>query len=176
MGGNAETLSNLIATDANIQSGQSGGPLVDASGEVVGVDVAASASDPYGTSDTNGFAIPIDDAVAVARQIVAGQESSDIQVGGTPFLGVQLGSASQYGYGSAGVLVSGVVDGSAAEASGLASGDTITSVDGTAVSSSQELSALIAGHSVGDALRLVWVDASGTTHSATATLGSGPVG
>jgi S1-C subfamily serine protease len=178
MGGNAETLSNLIATDANIQSGQSGGPLVDASGSVVGVDVAASSGASYGVSDTNGFAIPIDDAVAVARRIVAGQGSSSVHIGGTPFLGVQLGSGSQYGYGStgSGVTVSGVVAGSAAESVGLAAGDTITAVDGTDLSSAEQLSSLIAGHAVGDQLRIAWVDPSGTGHQATAQLGAGPVG
>jgi S1-C subfamily serine protease len=178
MGGNAETLSNLIATDARIQSGQSGGPLVDASGSVVGVDVAASSGASYGVSDTNGYAIPIDDAVAVARRIVAGQESSSVHIGGTPFLGVQLGSGSRYGYGStgSGVTVSGVVAGSAAQSAGLDAGDTITVVDGTHVSSAEQLSSLIAGHAVGDQLRIVWVDSSGTGHQATAQLGAGPVG
>ena len=178
MGGNAETLSNLIGTDANIQSGQSGGPLIDSSGSVVGVDVAASASASYGTSDTNGFAIPIDDAVAVARRIVAGQESSVVHIGGTPFLGVQLGSGSQYGYRStgSGVTVTGVVAGSAAESAGLAAGDTVTAVDGTDLSSAEQLSSLIAAHAVGDQLRIEWVDSSGTANRATVQLGAGPVG
>lgn len=178
LGGNVQTLSNLIATDANIQAGQSGGPLVDSSGAVVGVDVAASATDSYGTSAANGFAIPIDDAVAVARQIIAGQESSAVQVGGTPFLGVQLGSVTQYGYGAtdSGVVVSGVVAGSAAESAGLGAGAAITAVDGTAVGSAEDLSALIARHAVGDRMDVAWVDASGTAHSATVTLGAGPVG
>ncbi len=178
MGGNAETLSNLIATDANIQSGQSGGPLVDASGSVVGVDVAASAAASYGGSDTNGFAIPIDAAVAVARSIVAGQDSGDVHVGGSPFLGVQLGSGSQYGFGAqgSGVTVTGVVAGSAAQTAGLAAGDTITAVDGTAITSAEKLSSLIAAHAVGDQLHIEWVDSSGTMNRTTVPLGAGPVG
>jgi S1-C subfamily serine protease len=178
MGGNAETLSNLIGTDADIQSGQSGGPLVDASGAVVGVDVAASSGVAYGSSDTSGYAIPIDDALAAARAIVAGQESVGVHVGGTAFLGVQLGSGWQYaaGSGASGVAVAAVVAGSAAEAAGLAAGDTITTVDGTAVSSSEELSAVIGGHDVGDRLLVTWIDAAGSAHRATVRLGAGPVG
>ncbi len=192
-GGNAETLHGLIATDADIQSGQSGGPLVDASGAVIGVDVANSRT--YGSSDTSGYAIPIDTAVAVAQAIVNGQESGSIQVGGTPFLGVQLGSAASSGQRGAlgmalpgaweqgtgagdayGASITGVVPGSAAQAVGLAAGDTIVQVEGTAINSAEALSALIGQRDVGDQVRITWVDASGTTRSATATLGSGPVG
>ena len=192
-GGNAETLHGLIATDADIQSGQSGGPLVDASGAVIGVDVANSRT--YGSSDTSGYAIPIDTAVAVAQAIVSGQESGSIQVGGTPFLGVQLGSAASSGQRDAlgmvlpgagelgtgagdgfGASVGGVVPGSAAQAVGLAAGDTIVQIDGTAINSAEALSTLIGQRDVGDQVRITWVDPSGTTRSATATLGSGPVG
>ncbi len=91
-GGNAETLDNLIGTDADIQAGQSGGPLVDAEGDVVGVDVAASSG--YTGSTTSGYAIPIEDAKAVAEQILAGQESGTVQIGATPFLGVSLADTS----------------------------------------------------------------------------------
>lgn len=201
-GGNAETLKGLIGTNADIQSGQSGGPLVDASGDVVGVDVAAS-SVSLGAS-TSGYAIPIDDAMAVARTIIAGTESATIRVGATAFLGVQLADSATSGFGAgpgdsgswydsapggtgsddplgvgdvtSGVAVSGVVEGSVAEGAGLRSGDTITTVDGSAVTSADQLSALIGTHDVGDELSITWVDSDGSAHAATARLGEGPVG
>ena len=175
-GGNAETLDNLIGTDADIQAGQSGGPLVDAEGDVVGVDVAASSG--YTGSTTSGYAIPIEDAKAVAEQILAGQESGTVQIGATPFLGVSLSDTSVTdpdmdwgfpgGYGSGpgyrgrpGRHVrrarssrtrptspespsAGVVEGSAADQAGLAAGDTVTSLNGTAVTSADQLSSVIA--------------------------------
>lgn len=181
-GANAETLTGLIATDADVQAGQSGGPLVDGSGTVVGVDVAASVS--YGGSSTDGYAIPIEDALGVAEQIVAGQSSSTVHIGGTPFLGVHLGMTFMPGFGgqpgfaatAAGVAVAGVVEGSAAESSGLTSGDTITSIDGTQVRTADELTARIGEHSVGDRITIVWLDSLGAQHQATVQLGVGPVG
>lgn len=180
MGGDAETLHNLIEVSADIVSGQSGGPLVDADGEVVGVDVAASVSGR--SSDTTGYAIPIDEAMSVVSDILAGNETSTTHIGGSAFLGVELatagsGSAAGYGYSASdGVTISGTVDGSAAEAAGLAVGDVITALDGDSITSADELSGLIAAHSVGDRIRLEWTDSAGDEHSATVTLGEGPVG
>jgi S1-C subfamily serine protease len=202
-GGNPETLDNLIGTDADIQAGQSGGPLVDAEGDVVGVDVAASTG--YTGSAARGYAIPIDDATAIARQILAGQEPGTVHVGATPFLGVQLAaqpavSATPWGYpggrgyrdglGSAsdsgavegasattGVAIAGVVPGSAAEQVGLAAGDSITTLNGTAVTTAEQLSSLIASADVGSQLSITWTDAAaGNAHTGTVTLGAGPVG
>ena len=166
-----QTLSNLIATDADIRSGRSGGPLLDASGAGVGVDVAASASDPHGTSATNGCAIPIDDAEAVARPIIAGQESSGVQAGGTPFLGVQLGSATQYGSGAtgSGVAVSGVVAGSAAGP--RAWSPVPRSPQSTARRSAPPRSSRRDRRCPwDDRLGITSVDASGSAHSASVTL------
>lgn len=203
-GGNAETLDGLIGTNADIQSGQSGGPLVDASGDVVGVDVAASSLSRG--SGTSGYAIPIDDAMAVAGTIIAGTESGTLRVGATAFLGVQLADSATSGLragpggsgdwydsapsgtgsggtlggevasGVSGVAVAGVVESSAAEGVGLRAGDTITTVDGSAVTSAGQLSSLIGTHDVGDQLSITWVDSSGSEHAATARLGEGPVG
>lgn len=206
-GGNAETLDNLIGTSAAIQAGQSGGPLVDAQGDVVGVDVAASSG--YTGSQTSGFAIPIDDAEAVATAILGGQETGTLHIGATPFLGVQLAGQSALtdlapawglpgqGYGRGyrddlgstsdpgtvegasavpGVLIAGVVEGSAAQRAGLAAGDTITALDGAAVTSAEQLSSVIAAADVGAQMSVTWTDASGTARSTTVTLGAGPVG
>ena len=97
-GGNAETLNDLIGTNAGIQAGQSGGPLVDASGDVVGVDVAAASG--YTWSGTGGYAIPIDDAKAVVERILSGQETGSVQIGATPFLGVELAADPTASFGA----------------------------------------------------------------------------
>ncbi len=178
MVGEASTLTDLIETDADIRSGQSGGPLVDASGEVIGMNVAAAMR--YGSTDTTGYAIPIDDALAAAERILAGDGSDSVHIGGDAFLGVQLGNGwHSYGAGTTqatGVPVAGVVSGSAAAEAGLASGDQIIEVDGTATATAQQLADIIDGHNVGDRVTLMWVDPSGSPSTATVALGQGPVG
>jgi S1-C subfamily serine protease len=107
--GTSEQLSGLIETNANIQAGDSGGALVNTSGDVIGVDTAASAGFSFqsnGQSQGNqGFAIPINTALSIARQIEAGKGSSTIHIGTTAFLGVEIspnGSSSNSGSGSSG--------------------------------------------------------------------------
>jgi S1-C subfamily serine protease len=108
--GSAEQLSGLIHTDADIQSGDSGGPLVNADGDVIGVMTAASATNAYygsGSSDTEGFAVPIATALQIVDQIKSGAGSASVHIGETGFLGVQTastgaqstGGAGGYGYG-----------------------------------------------------------------------------
>ena len=104
--GTSEQLSGLIETNANIQAGDSGGSLVNTSGQVIGVDTAASAGTSFqfnGQDQGNqGFAIPINTALSIARQIVAGNGSSTIHIGTTAFLGVEIspnGSSSSSGIG-----------------------------------------------------------------------------
>ncbi|MFS4507525.1 S1C family serine protease [Clavibacter sp. Sh2141] len=164
-----ETLTDLIQTDAPIVSGDSGGPLVDAENEVVGIDTAASS----GTAQIAGFAIPIDKAMGIAKQIESGVESGTVKIGYPAFLGVLLAN----GAGTvAGAPVQGVVDGSGAAQAGLAQGDVVTSVDGKAVASASELSAAISAHEPGDRVTLGWTTAAGAQKTGTVTLTEGPVG
>ena len=93
-GGGSEQLTGLIRTDAPIQPGDSGGPLANASGEVVGIDTAASSGFSFQSSSTAGFAIPINAALSTARQIENGQGSTTVHIGATAFLGVQVSSGS----------------------------------------------------------------------------------
>ncbi|KQQ06451.1 septum formation initiator [Rathayibacter sp. Leaf185] len=172
-----ETLSGLIQVDADIVSGDSGGPLLDSDGQVVGIDTAASS----GSADITGFAIPISTALDIVATIEAGADTATVEIGYPAFLGVALSStASASPYRSAvsateGAVVSGVVtDGPAAEA-GLAAGDTITSVNGTVVASSDELSADLAQREPGESVTLTWIDTTGASHSAQVTLVEGPV-
>ena len=86
--GLTETLYNMLQTSADIRPGDSGGPLANAAGQVIGIDTAAGSGGPG--MNFAGYAIPINRALSVARQIAAGHPSSAIQVGMPAFLGVLL--------------------------------------------------------------------------------------
>jgi len=85
--GTTETLHGMLQTDADIVSGDSGGPLANSAGQVIGMDTA-NASSSQGPSSVLGFAIPINAALSVAHQIAAGQASATVQIGLPGFLGV----------------------------------------------------------------------------------------
>jgi len=162
-GGHSEQLTGLIQTDADIQAGDSGGPLYGADGAVIGMDTAASSGNPV-----EGYAIPIATAVKVAAQIEAGVDDATIHQGYPAFLGVSLQDDG------AGVAVADVVPGSPAEGAGLAAGDVIVSLDGQAITTTAGLGSVMAGHEPGDRVGITWTDPTGTTGSATVTLASGP--
>ena len=164
--GKGKTLGGLIETDAAIVSGDSGGPLFDSDGEVIGIDTAASSN----TQEPTGYAIPITHAIDIARQIESGVETNTITIGLPAFLGVQLGSTTSVD----GVTIGGAIAGTAADRAGLAAGDTITEIDGTAVSSADALSSAIAAHDPGDSVTITWIDPAGETQSATVVLTEGP--
>jgi S1-C subfamily serine protease len=175
----SETLNGLIESNANIQAGDSGGPLYNAGGKIIGIDTAAES----GGSSVAGYSIPISDALSIARQIEGGHATSTITIGYPGFLGVEVtptadSAASGYGAGGSaavqGAGVQGVISGTAAATAGLAAGDTITAVNGAAISSSSALTAALAGHAPGERVTLSWVDASGASTTATVTLGTGP--
>ena len=85
--GATETLHGMLQTSASIVSGDSGGPLANAAGQVIGMDTA-NASSSQGSSSVLGYAIPINTALSVADQIAAGQASATVQIGLPGFLGV----------------------------------------------------------------------------------------
>jgi len=177
-----ESLTGLIQVDADVVSGDSGGALLDDQGEVVGITTAASS----GSADITGYAIPIDDALDVATQIIAGHDSDTITLGYPAFLGVQLATGATTtvpglggldgatGATGAGATIAGVIDGTPAAQAGLAAGDTVTAVDGTAVADGDALSAALAAHAPGDQVTLTWTATDGTTQTATVTLIAGP--
>jgi S1-C subfamily serine protease len=171
-GQQSEQLTGLIETNTPIQPGDSGGPLLDASGRVEGMNTAASRAGGYYFQDAttnDAYAIPINAALRVVKQVEAGATTLAVHVGATAFLGVQLSP----GDGS-GVAITGVVSGSAADTAGLQYGDVITAVDGHAVSTPNALRALLLQKHPGNTAALTWVDQVGTQHSATVTLASGP--
>jgi S1-C subfamily serine protease len=176
----SETLAPMIETTADVVSGDSGGPLFDSEGEVVGIDTAASSG-----SQIDGYAIPIQRALTIVDQIRSGAETSTVRIGPAAFLGVQLSSGPVsfgYGYGYArgagfasGATVGSVVAGTAAAVAGLQAGDVITSLNGRTVTSPADVGAALAGANPGDQVTVVWTDASGAAHTATVTLGASPV-
>ena len=178
-GSDAEELTGLIEVDADIQSGESGGPLFDVDGEVIGINTAASS----GTAEIVGYAIPIEDALDVAAAIDAaaatGVDTDTISVGYPAFLGIGLGSttgsSNSSAAGTAAASVAGVIAGTPAEQIGLAAGDIITAVDGVATATATALSDTLAGYEPGDTVTLDWVDAVGVASSAAVTLIAGPV-
>jgi S1-C subfamily serine protease len=183
--GTSERLTGLIETDANIQPGDSGGPLVDASGKVIGMDTAGSAGTSFDPAANQAYAIPINQAVSIAGQIRAGNASSDVHIGATGLLGVQVASsgnpnAANGGFGSqgppaaSGATVVGVVPGSPADTAGLTVGSVITSVGGEPVSSANSLRAAMTGRHPGDRVQVEWVGGSGQSGSATVQLAAGP--
>jgi len=177
-----EHLTGMIRTNANIEPGDSGGPLVSTAGQVIGMDTAASTGSqtPVGTTSattTTAFSIPINKAISLADQIEAGTSSATVHIGATPFLGVELASASgSFGQTGAGVTIQGVVPGTAASGAGLAAGDTIVSVGGHQVTSPSGLQTVIEGYHPGDKVSVSWTDQSGQSHQATVTLTAGPTG
>jgi S1-C subfamily serine protease len=172
-----ERLTGLIHVNGQLQPGDSGGPLVDSSGKVVGMDTAASSNFSFQSSSGDGFAIPINKVLAIAKNIVAGQGSKSIHIGGSAgaLLGVYVESTSVAGgTANAGAAVGGVIDGTPAASAGLTFGDTITALDGQTVTSPTALTALMARHRAGDRVRLTWIDQSGTSHTATLRLTAAP--
>ena len=188
--GVAEHLTGLIQTNANIVPGDSGGPLVDSSGQVIGMDTAASAGNQLQSALSQGYSIPINQAVSLARSILAGDSTVSIHVGPTAFLGVLIGSSSEsanpgaFVFGgsplsqnpqtSSGATVGGVIPGYAAANAGLSAGDVITAVNGQAVSSPSALSSDIASAKPGQSVTITWTGAGGQSQSATVKLTAGP--
>ena len=171
--GTTEQLTGLIETNAALQPGDSGGPLLNSAGRVVGIDTAASSSTPFAVSASNdGYAIPIGKATTIARQIVAGKSSATVHIGATAFLGVQLGNNPSFV--GQGATIVGVVPGAPAEAAGLVPGDVIVAVAGRAVSGPSDIAPIILAHKPGDKVTITYSDASGQSQSASVTLASGP--
>jgi S1-C subfamily serine protease len=169
----AEQLTGMIQVDADVQPGDSGGALVNANGAVIGIDTAGSVNGGGQQAPPQGFAIPINTALPVARQIMAGKASPDVHLGPTAFLGVEIAPGAGAGSGAA---VAGVITGSPAAQAGLAAGDVITAVNGQPVDSPAALTTIMAGSAVGKPLTVQWTDDTGASQSATVTPVSGPAG
>jgi len=169
--GDQGQLSELIQTDAGLQPGDSGGPMYDADGKVIGINTAADAGRVRQGSQES-YAIPIDTAESIADQIRSGKGSDTVQIGVKGFLGVQV--ALSAGSGPSGAVIDSVLDGTPAASAGLQQRDVITAVAGQTVDSNDALTAGLHGHHPGDQVKVTWNDPSGASHTATVTLAEGP--
>jgi S1-C subfamily serine protease len=164
-----ETLNGLIQFSAAIQPGDSGGPLLNGAGSVIGMDTAAS--DPAQAAANGGSvgaAIPINTAISIADQITAGVTSAYIQSGHSGTLGVEVADAA------GGAQVTSVIAGDAAASAGIVEGDVVTELGGAVVQSAADVYGLMRGRSPGDPLTVVWLDPAGARHQAKVTLSPGP--
>ena len=146
------TVMNMIQTDTAINSGNSGGPLFDKYGQVVGIVSAklSSSSSSEASVEGLGFAIPIDDVKDMVTSIM-----ENGYVTGKPNVGILMSdvdeSAQRYGV-PAGSEVLAILDGSCAQTAGLQVGDIITAVGDTTVSSSDALKSAIKDCKAGDSV------------------------
>jgi S1-C subfamily serine protease len=169
--GHSEQLIGLIRTNAALEPGDSGGPLLNASGRVIGMNTAGSVGFSFQASH-DGYAIPIDHAVALVKLMVAGKGSTTVHIGTTAFLGVSIDTSGSQT--TTGALITDVIGGTPAEQAGLAAGDTITALDGQPVTGYDSLASLMLQHHGGDTVTLEWVDQTGAAQSASVTTASGP--
>jgi putative serine protease PepD len=158
---NGFAIDDSIQTDAAINHGNSGGPLLNAQGKVIGV-TAQIASDSGG-SDGVGFAIPSSTVRSIVSQLIASGKAEHA------FLGIGLEDASASG----GATVTQVRSGTPAEDAGLQAGDVITRVDGKRITSADELRAAINARQPGDTIALTYTR-NGNSHTAEVKLTSRP--
>jgi len=169
----SQRLRGLIRTSSELRPGDSGGPLFDSAHRVVGMNTAANVGSPFrGTRGADGYAIPINAAIVIAKQIVAGKGSPTVHVGPTAFLGLEIAGTNQ-GF-SQGVQLAGTQSGTPAAEAGLGQGDVVTALDGKSVSTGTDITEILVGHHPGDKVSIAWTDAGGQSHTATLTLGTGP--
>ena len=165
--GSVNTMS-LIQMDASVSPGNSGGGLFNMNGELVGVvNAKSSDSDAEGL----GFAIPINDAMKVAQDLL-----ENGYVTGRPYMGItylavnDAQTAAQLGVNAYGIYVVDVVSGGPADKAGLKAGDRIVSIDNTEVAQKTDLGTIIQQHSAGDTLSIT-VARGGQMQTVSLTLG-----
>ena len=181
--GNNETLTGMIQVNATIEPGDSGGPEVNANGQVIGMTTAGqtSGNPNVQTASTTGFAIPINRAMQIVAEIRAGS-GPNIHIGLAALLGVAVSdtqpSIQRDGSGvdcsasraTTGAWVSGITA-NPARGAGVTACARITNIGGVTITNPSNLHTAMAGFSVGQTVTLTWLDASSVTHSASITLG-----
>jgi putative serine protease PepD len=155
------TISGAIQTDAAINHGNSGGPLLDAAGHVIGIN--SQIESDSGGNDGVGFAIPANQVRSVAQQLIATGKVAHA------YLGVQLTDAAT----GPGVTVAQTVAGGPAADGGVRTGDLVTAIDGKAVSSADALVSAVDSHKPGDEITLT-VKRGGDTSQIKVKLGTRP--
>ncbi|WP_432846756.1 S1C family serine protease [Amycolatopsis sp. CA-161197] len=172
--GATETLTGLLQVDADIQSGDSGGPLADTQGRVIGVDTAANAGYVFdkGLRPHEGFAIPITEAADIAKRILERKASDTIHIGPSAFIGLTVVD----GGNGTGALIKSVVAGGPAAKLGLKANLLVVGIDDKPVTSATALIALMDTHHPGDKLRMTVAGQGGKTATVTLVPVSGPIG
>ncbi|WP_344786162.1 S1C family serine protease [Gordonia caeni] len=164
--GSTESVIDAIQTDAAINPGNSGGALVNSAGALIGVNTAIATlggADGASGSIGLGFAIPIDQAMRVANQIIAGDEVSHAS------LGVNVRPSRDATL--PGAVVASVVRGGAAADAGIPEGALITAVDDRKISSSEALVAAIRSRAPGDSVKITYSN-RGDDRTVTVKLGT----
>lgn len=161
---NGFTVAHSIQTDAAVNPGNSGGPVLDANGNVIGIVDQIATDGSSEQSSGVGFAVPIDLVKSSLKTLESGGLVKHA------YLGVATADSSS---GTGGAAVSSVAAGGPAADGGLRTGDVVTAFDGTAVGGSTDLVAAIATHQPGDQASLTVRRGSSTEHL-TVTLGTQP--
>ena len=145
---NAETLSDMIQTDAAINSGNSGGPLVNAAGEVIGINTAVS------SGNSIGFAIPISSVKGMLKTLLS-TGTTKRAFAGISYTNIDATTALESNLASTfGAYVSGTVKGSPAEKAGLKKDDIILAIDGIKIGANSSLGTLLGERAVGETITL----------------------
>ena len=172
-------LTNLIQTDAAINPGNSGGPLLDAAGQVIGINTAVERD-----STGIGFAIPIDIARPIMEQALAGQKLArpyvgiryvqiDLKIQKQKNLSVDHGALIEPTTDTAGATLPAIAPGSPAEKAGLKSGDIVLAIEGTTVDAEHPLDALLTSYAPGQSVHLT-ILRDGKQMDVSVTLGTRP--
>ncbi|RDI66344.1 S1C family serine protease [Nocardia pseudobrasiliensis] len=165
-----KSLTGMIEVAAPVASGQSGGALVDRYGAVIGVITASSGEVAKAAGRASGYAVPIDTAMSVIRQIRSGTPTDTVHVGPTGTLGVLTSEAGRL----AGARVDVALYGQPAYRAGLTAGEVITAVDGRTITSPQTLKAALNVRKPDDAVRLELTEPDGSHRVLTVVLAVGP--
>ena len=161
---NGFTVAHAIQTDTALNPGNSGGPMLDASGNVIGIVDQIATDGSADQSSGVGFAIPIDLVKSELQTLAAGNKVQH------PYIGLSTSDTTD---GTSGALVGQAVSGGPASAGGLQPGDVITAIDGKKIEGSSDLIATVAAHKPGDKLTLT-ISRGGEPVHATVTLGVQP--
>jgi putative serine protease PepD len=166
--GGGVTLTNLIQTTAAISPGNSGGALVNISGQVVGIPTLGATDSPRngGTASNIGFAIPSSQVANVTKQLIS---NGSVTNTGIAYLGITTSNT-----GTGGAQIASVVAGGPSEKAGVQSGWVITSLGGHPVSDSSSISQILSGFKPGDKIDLVATLPDGSTKTVQVTLGERP--
>ncbi len=156
---------SVLQTDTAINSGNSGGPLCNSNGEVIGITNMKLASSQI---EGMGFAIPIEDAVKSAESLISGKKVS------RPYLGISIYDANNYFNNNSGVYVESVEQGGAADKAGIKKGDKILKIENTAIENTSYFRYQLYKYNVGDKIKIT-VERDGSEKTLTVTLSSNSV-